>query len=140
VRAVHDESIDQLRRREAAHGAVPVSDLFGRPDFGLMRTVNHPGNPIWLGLGRRVLDRLGIDADVRDPGRPLLDAIHAPREDVVIEAYGLEGDADPAWIVDGRRIEPDTVRAAHLAWYAEHPDAVTAGLERHRAVIAMLTA
>jgi hypothetical protein len=31
-----------------------------------------------------------------------------------------------------------TVRERHLAWYAEHPDAVTAGLERHAALLPLL--
>lgn len=140
VLAVRDESIGQLRAREEAHRTVLVSDLFARPDFAQMRTINHPGNPVWLAVGQRVLDGLGVDAEVRDPGRPLLDAVHAPREQVVIDAFGLDASPDAQWTVDGRRIDSDTVRAAHLAWYAEHPDAVAAGLARHRDVLELLRA
>ena len=140
VLAVRDESLGQLRRREEAHSTVPVSDLFTAPRFELMRTINHPGNPLWLALGQRLLEGLGLDADVTDPARPLLDSIHAPREQVVIDAYGLDSAADDAWTVGGRRIGVDEVRAAHLAWYGEHPDAVTAGVDRHRVVLGMLGA
>lgn len=140
VRAVRDESIGQLRAREEAHRTIPVSDLFARPSFEQMRTINHPGNPVWLAVGQRVLDRMGLDAEVRDPGRPLLDSVHAPREQVVIDALGLGASPEPAWIVDGQRVDVETVRAAHLAWYAEHPDAVATGLARHRDVIGLLGA
>ena len=40
--------------------------------------------------------------------------------------------------VDGASVSTDEVRAAHLAWYAEHPDAVDAGLARHAGALATL--
>lgn len=131
VKAVAHGSTEQLRAREERHGTLHVSDLFSAPRFELMRTINHPGNPVWSALGQRVLDALGIDAAVREPQRPLLDSVHAPREQVVIDAYGLESVAVDHWIVDGRALAVDEVRRAHLAWYAEHPDAVEAGVIRH---------
>ncbi|WP_066039300.1 WcbI family polysaccharide biosynthesis putative acetyltransferase [Herbiconiux solani] len=140
IRAVAEASLAELREREQRHGAVVVSDLFASPGFALMRTINHPGNPIWAELARRVLDTLGIAADVRDPGREILGSVHAPREAAVIEAFGLDEAPRAEWIVDGQSLSTDAVRAAHLAWYAEHPDAVQAGLVRHASTLRELAA
>ncbi|GIF23134.1 hypothetical protein Ate02nite_58640 [Paractinoplanes tereljensis] len=131
VRAIARHSLDQLRTREVAHGTVVVSDLFEAPSFAQMRTLNHPGNPVWTVLAARVRAALGLPEHVVDPGRPLLDSIHAPREPAVAEAWGLDEPDRPHWVVDGRVVEAGVVREAHLDWYARHPDAVRAGLARH---------
>ncbi len=138
VRAVAAHSLEQLRMREGAHGAVPVSDLFRSPDFTLARTINHPGNPIWTALAARVRARLGLAVHAVDPRRPLLDAVHAPRDTAVIEAFGLDDEPDDAWRLDGRRVSPAELRDAHLGFYAEHPATVAAGLTRHQDVLALL--
>jgi hypothetical protein len=39
--------------------------------------------------------------------------------------------------VGGERVDADEVRRAHLAWYAEHPDAVEAALARHADTFAL---
>jgi len=138
IHAIADESIRQLRSREEAHDTVVISDLFLEPDFSLMRTINHPGNPIWTALAERVRARLGL-ADVQyAPTRELLNNIHAPRDQAVIDAWGLDAEARPTWTVGGLDIDPGELREAHLAWYAEHPDAVTAGLTRHATALATL--
>lgn len=131
VRAIAAHSLTQLRTREAAHGTVVVSDLFATPSFAQMRTLNHPGNPVFSALAARVRAALGLPEHVADPGRPLLDAVHAPREAAVIEAWGLDEPERPHWLVGGEVVEAGAVREAHLAWYAAHPDAVRAGLARH---------
>ena len=133
-------SIGELRSRELAHATVRASDLFDAPSYELMRTINHPGNPIWAALAARVLEAWGVAAAPHDPGRPLLDSVHAPREQAVIDAFGLETDARPDWVVDGTTVPATEVRRAHLAWYAEHPDAVTSGLARHEATLRALAA
>ncbi|WP_368498587.1 WcbI family polysaccharide biosynthesis putative acetyltransferase [Herbiconiux sp. A18JL235] len=138
VHAVARASLDELRAREAAHGTVRASDLFDAPSFGLMRTINHPGNPVWAALASRVLEAWGVTAAPHDPGRPLLDSVHAPREQAVIDAFGLEADARPDWTVDGETVGFERMRRAHLDWYAEHPDAVAAGLARHEATLRAL--
>ncbi len=140
VRAVTDLSLAELRTRELAHGTVRASDLFDAPSFELMRTINHPGNPIWAALAARVLETWGVDAPPHDPGRPLLDSVHAPREQAVIDAFDLQTDARADWIVDGTPVPTEQVRRAHLAWYAEHPDAVAAGLARHEPTLRALAA
>jgi hypothetical protein len=138
IHAIADESIRQLRSREKAHDTVVVSDLFLRPDFSLMRTINHPGNTVWTALAERVRARLGL-ADVSVTlRRELLNSIHAPRDQAVIDAWGLDAEARPTWTVGGLDIDPVELREAHLAWYVEHPDAVTSGLTRHAPALSTL--
>lgn len=138
VRAVAALSLRALRARETAHGTLTVSDLFAAPSFAQMRTLNHPGNAIWNAVADRVRVALGLPEHRGDPGRPLLDAIHAPREPAVVDAFGL-GDAPTAhWCVDGSPITAGAVREAHLRWYRAHPDAVAAGLARHADALALL--
>jgi hypothetical protein len=126
VRAIAELSRDELRSREERAGTdVMVSDLFDEPGFELMRTINHPGNPVLLEVGDRLLRRLGLTRRAVDPGRPLLASVIAPREAAVIEAFGLRGEhALEHWILDGAPIAVDEVRQAHLGWYAQRPDLV----------------
>lgn len=138
VRAIAEHSLEQLRVREAAHGTVVVSDLFATPVFAQMRTLNHPGNPIWTALAQRVRAAAGLPEHTVDPGRELLDSVHGPREQAVIDAWGLDEPERRHWVVDGRAIEVEAVREAHLDWYAQHPDAVRAGLDRHADALRLL--
>ena len=138
VRAIAEHSLEQLRSREARHGTVVVSDLFAVPSFDLMRTLNHPGNPIWTALAARVRAVLGLPEHAVDPGRPLLDSVHAPREAPVLEAWGLDEPERPDWVIDGRTVEAGAVREAHLSWYSRHADAVRAGLTRHADALRLL--
>ncbi|MFI8632702.1 WcbI family polysaccharide biosynthesis putative acetyltransferase [Microbacterium sp. NPDC077663] len=131
VQAEAAASLAELRRREEPLD-VGVSDVFARPHFELVRTVNHPGNEVILAIGARVLRALGRDGEPIDPGRPLLNSVHAPREDWVIDAWGLDDDPDPSWSVDGRSVDPAEVREAHLEWYRRHPQFVLGAVERLR--------
>lgn len=136
VRAVGRASVDVLRTREAVTD-VPVSDLFDAVTADHARTVNHPGNAIWLPLGARVLEVLGIPGGPVDPERPLLDSVQAPLAAEVVEAWSLPDAPRAHWIVDGVEIDPADVRAAHSAWYAEHPEFVTAALDRLAPLLAV---
>lgn len=138
VRAVGDLSIRELRRRETANETVVVSDLFAQPSFGQMRTLNHPGNPVWTAVAERIRERLGLEPTATDPGRPLLNAVHAPRDAQVIDAWGLDDEPDDDWVIDGVRVPDAEVRDLHLRWYAEHPDVVEAGIARHRDTLDVL--
>lgn len=130
VRGVAEDSLAELRRRERAHDTLVVSDVFDHPRFALMRTVNHAGNPVWTLLGSRVLTALGVDAGPTDPGRELLDAVHAPREPWVAEAWDSPEDTREHWLVNGAVLDPEEIRAAHLQWYQRHPGFVPAALDR----------
>ena len=144
VRAVRDLSVAELRSREQRHGSLPVVDLLTGAGARATHTVNHPGNEVLLGLARRVLEAVGLPGEVADPGRTLLDSIHAPVLPEVLDALGLDGDAHGAarghWLVHGRPLEDAEVREAHLRWYAEHPGVAEAGLARHAAAAAALAA
>ncbi|MEY2850088.1 MAG: hypothetical protein RI885_2755 [Actinomycetota bacterium] len=146
VREIGRRSLHELTRREERHGTVRVSDVFERPHFAQMRTINHPGNPVWRVVAGRIRGLLGLTTEVTEPGRELLDSVHAPRSAVVAEAYGLAVDptgaidsvADDSWRVDGRIVDVGEVEEAHLRWYEAHPDAVDAGLTRHADTLALL--
>ena len=140
IRSVAALSTGELRAREERHGAVAVSDLFAAPSFSQMRTINHPGNPVWMTLSERVADRLGIDGAPDDVGRPILDSIHAPREQSVIDAWGLDARATEHWLVGGARVPDDERHRVHLDWYRRHPDVLAAGLHRHAAALESLVA
>lgn len=138
VRAIAALSRRELAVREEAHDTVRVSGLFAAPSFAQMRTLNHPGNPVWNAVAARVRAALGLPEHHGDPGRPLADAVHAPREAAVIEAFGLPDAPARDWVVEGEPVSAEAVREAHLAWYAAHPDAVAAGLTRHADALALL--
>ncbi|MFY0408169.1 WcbI family polysaccharide biosynthesis putative acetyltransferase [Solicola sp. PLA-1-18] len=138
VLAVAAASQGELRRREEAHGTVVASDLIDRPTFADARTLNHPGNPVWRELAHRVRERLGLVPTWADPGRPLLDHLHAPRLAAVRDAFGLDVEPTDHWVVGGQGVPDEDVTRAHLAWYAEHPDVVAQALERHRPTLALL--
>ncbi|WP_424464307.1 WcbI family polysaccharide biosynthesis putative acetyltransferase [Pseudoclavibacter helvolus] len=140
ISAVAAESIRQLRVREERHGTVPVAELFERPSFAQARTINHPGNPVWLETARRVRERLGLPEIELRLDREILNSIHAPREPEVIEAWGLDADPTDSWTVDGAQVETERIREAHLGWYRAHPDAVAEGLSRHGATMEALRA
>ncbi|ROQ38783.1 hypothetical protein EDF46_2427 [Frondihabitans sp. PhB188] len=138
TRAIAELSLGELRRREAAHATVPVSDLFERPSFAQMRTLNHPGNPVWTAVAQRVREAICLPGPAGDPGRPVLTSIHAPREAAVIEAWGLDDEPTDDWVVGGRSVDGTEVREAHLRWYADNPDVVEAGLARHGEALGVL--
>lgn len=136
VRDIGRSSIEVLRTREAG-ADIRVSDLFDDITSDHARTVNHPGNAVWLPLGARVLDALGDADGPVDPGHPLLDAVRAPLRAEVIEAWGLPDAPRDEWIVEGEVVDDAEVRAAHTAWYAAHPAFVRAAVERLAPLLAV---
>ncbi|WP_144876128.1 WcbI family polysaccharide biosynthesis putative acetyltransferase [Microbacterium sp. 1.5R] len=136
VRAIGRASVDVLRTREATTD-IRVSDLFDAVTADHARTVNHPGNAVWLPLGARVLDLLGDADGPIDPGRPLLGAVRAPLAPEVVEAWDLPDEPRAHWIVEGETVDDAEVREAHLAWYAAHPAFVAAAIERLAPLLAV---
>lgn len=129
VVAVSTDSLAELRRREQAID-VAVSDLLHPVSAELMRTVNHPGNPLWLPLAERILRALGAEGAPTDPGRPLLNSVRAPLEEWVVEAWRLAEEPRTTWLVEGAEVDPAEVAAAHTAWYRAHPAFVEAAMTR----------
>ncbi|MEV8174421.1 MAG: WcbI family polysaccharide biosynthesis putative acetyltransferase [Microbacterium sp.] len=129
VRAVGQTSIDTLRLREQS-ADVAVSDLFDSVTADHMRTVNHPGDAVWMPLGARMLEMLGHTGGPTDPGRPLLNSVRAPLEPEVVDAWGLADEPRAHWIVDGVAVDDAEVRAAHREWYVTHPEFVDAAVTR----------
>lgn len=139
VHAVRGLSVRELERRQEQHGAVPVVDLLLAAGAGAAHTINHPGNAVLIGMAGRVLAAAGLDGEPTDPGRTLLDSVHAPVLPGVLDALGLPADqARDSWLVHGSRLSDDEVRAAQLRWYAEHPGVAEAGLTRHAEAAAVL--
>ncbi|MCM3778319.1 WcbI family polysaccharide biosynthesis putative acetyltransferase [Microbacterium hydrocarbonoxydans] len=136
VRAIGRSSVDTLRAREAT-ADVRVSDLFDTVTADHARTVNHPGNAVWLPLAARVLDVLGDTDGPVDPGRPLLDAVRAPLAAEVVEAWDLPDEPRAEWIVEGEALADTEVREAHTAWYAAHPEFVAAAVDRLAPLLAI---
>ncbi|SDQ85245.1 WcbI family polysaccharide biosynthesis putative acetyltransferase [Microbacterium sp. cf332] len=129
VREVARDSLAELQRREQSID-VAVSDLLHPASTDVMRTVNHPGNPVWMPLAERVLAALGLRGEPTDPGRPLLNAVRAPLEDWVLDAWGLADAPRAHWIVDGVEVDTDAVAEAHLEWYRTQPRFVAAATTR----------
>lgn len=130
VRAVADDSLAELRRREEIGVDVVASDLYDEVVPDLARTVNHPGNAVFLPLGERIVAALGAPGTAVDPGRPILAGVQAPLEPWVVDAWGLDAEPRRDWIVAGERLDPDAVVDAHRRWYAQHPEFVAAAVER----------
>lgn len=134
VRDVERDSLAELRRREESID-VAVSDLLTPASAEVMRTVNHPGNPVWMPLAERVLEALGLPGAPTDPGRPLLNAVRAPLEDWVVDAWGLSDPPRSHWAVNGEEVDPSVVGEAHTEWYRTHPMFVSAAMSRLRALL-----
>lgn len=130
VRAVAEDSLVELRRREEIGVDVVASDLYTPVVADLHRTVNHPGNAVFLPLGERIVAALGAPGTAVDPGRPILAGVQAPLEEGVVEAWGLDAEPRADWIVGGERVEVAAVAEAHRRWYADHPAFVAAAVER----------
>jgi len=130
VHAVAGASVAELRRREALGLDVAASDLFAPVVEDLARTVNHPGNALFLPLGERIVAALGAPGHVVDPGRPILASVRAPLESWVVDAWGLDAEPRPDWVVGGETLPADAVREAHLAYYAKRPALLAAVVDR----------
>lgn len=125
VRAVARASLAELRRRQEAAGAVPVDDLLATAGARATNTINHPGNPVLVGLAQRVAERVGAGA-VPDPGRELLRSVFAPVTADTLEALGLEGEPRTDWQVDGRAVPDEEVVATQAAWLRANPRVLAA--------------
>lgn len=138
IREVRDSSVAILAEREQRSDAVPVSDLLVPAGADAAHVINHPGNPVLVGLGRRVAERLGLDAEVPEPTGTLLDEVHAPLLPEVLEALGLAVDPVAHWVYRGAVLPDEQVREVQLDWLRERPQVVEFGLDRHRETARLL--
>lgn len=138
IRAVRDISREQLRVRQEHHETVDALTLFDEAGADAAWTINHPQNPVLIGVARRAVERLGLSGTVGDPGRVLLSATSAPLSAATLAALGLDGTPREGWVHQGRELTEDEVAAIQLAWYREHPHVVAAGIERHRETLDVL--
>ncbi|TNL99871.1 hypothetical protein FHE74_01640 [Corynebacterium tapiri] len=125
LRALAAMSIEQLRRREQHHRTVVVSDFLERTP--IWHTLNHPDNATLMFMAQRVLDVAGLAGDVADPGRELLGNLDAPVDKRAARALGVDVTGREEWSP-----AREGIALEHRAFYAEHPEIVRAGIERHR--------
>lgn len=138
-RAVAHLSLDELARREHAHGAVAASDLVEAAGSGAMLTVNHPGNAVLVPFAGRIMDACGLGDAARDPGRTLLASVRAPVAPEVLDALGLDAAAaTPTWELGECRLTEDEVADAQAGWYADRAPVVEAALRRYAPTIEAL--
>lgn len=130
-------SVDQIRRRERAHGAVVVSDYL--ETHPVWHTVNHPDNATLAFMAQRVLDALGLEGEPQPPEYEMLGGLNAPVDPDAAAALGVSVEGRDVWRDRAAGvIDADEIRAAQLEFYRERPALVRHGLERHAERIANL--
>ena len=130
-------SVEQIRRRERAHGAVVVSDYLETNP--VWHTVNHPDNATLTFMAQRVLDALGLDGEPVAPDYEMLGGLDAPVDPDAAAALGVAVEGRDVWRDRAAGvIDADEIRAAQLEFYRERPALVRHGLERHAERIANL--
>ncbi|OEX92090.1 hypothetical protein A0K93_11425 [Corynebacterium sp. BCW_4722] len=133
-------SVEHIRVRERAHGAVAVSDYLETNP--VWHTVNHPDNATLTFLASRVLEALRLDGEPQPPDYEMLGGLDAPVDADSVAALGV----DPAKAAgrDAWRdrsagvIDASEIVSAQLAHYLQRPALVQHGLERHAERIANL--
>lgn len=138
VRELAEVNREQLRIRQEHHGTVEVIDLFEAAGAQAAWTINHPGNPVLIGVAQRALERLGLSGTVTDPGRTLLRTTSAPIAAQTLTALGLPGEPRDGWVHQDQQFTETQIAELQLAWYAAHPQVVQAGLIRHRQALEIL--
>ena len=130
-------SVEQIRRRERAHGAVVVSDYLETNP--VWHTVNHPDNATLTFMAQRVLDALGLKGEPQPPDYEMLGGLDAPVDPDAAAALGVSVEGRDVWRDRATGvIDADEIRAAQLEFYRERPALVRHGLERHAERIANL--
>ena len=123
-------SVEQMRVRERAHGAVVVSDYLETNP--VWHTVNHPDNATLAFMASRVLEALGLDGEPVPPDYEMLGGLDAPVEAAAAEALGVAADGRGAWRDRaGGVIDAEEIRQAQLEFYRQRPALVEHGLQRH---------
>ena len=130
-------SVEQIRLREQAHGAVEVSDYL--ETHPVWHTVNHPDNATLAFMASRVLEALGLTGEPVPPDYEMLGGLDAPIDADAAEALGVAVHGRDEWRdrVAGV-IDADEIAHAQLEFYRQRPALVEHGLQRHAERIANL--
>jgi len=130
-------SVEQMRLRERAHGAVVVSDYLETTP--VWHTVNHPDNATLAFMASRVLEALGLSDAPTAPDYEMLGGLDAPIDAAAADALGVSVSGREEWRERGAgAIDADEIRAAQLEFYRERPALVAHGLQRHAERLANL--
>lgn len=124
VRQIASRTREELIRRQNRSGTVPADDLFVAAGARATNTINHPGNPVLIGVAERILDRLGAAPQVADPGRELLRSVFAPVDSLTLQALGLTAAPRAGWVVDGAPVSRQAVDRTHREWLRTQPEAL----------------
>lgn len=137
-RAVADASRAALALREARDTDVGVADVLAGHGADAAHAINHPGNPVLADLARRILESLGVTAEVCIPADALLGSVYVPLERRVLAALGIDAAPRSNWTLDHRTLLPEAVHATQLAWYRDNRDFIDLTAERHGETMALL--
>ena len=130
-------SVEQMRVRERAHGAVVVSDYLETTP--VWHTVNHPDNATLAFMASRVLEELGLSDAPVAPDYEMLGGLDAPIDAAAADALSVSVAGREEWRErDAGVIDADEIRAAQLEFYRERPALVAHGLQRHAERLANL--
>lgn len=130
-------SVEQMRVRETAHGAVTVSDYLETTP--VWHTVNHPDNRTLTFMASRVLEALGCSGEPVPPDYEMLGGLDAPVEAAAAQALGVDVAGRTVWRDRAAGvIDADEIRRAQLEFYRRRPALVAHGLQRHAQRIANL--
>ncbi|MBO1768302.1 WcbI family polysaccharide biosynthesis putative acetyltransferase [Allobranchiibius sp. GilTou38] len=138
VRAVHEDSLAQLRRRQEHHGTIDAATILERAGADTTWVVNHPHNHVLLHESQAILERLGLTGEVSDPGRVLLGELRTPVYAETLDALGIDGEGSTSWQIRGDEVAEQEVADEQLRWYAEHPEAIETGLKQHAELVRTL--
>lgn len=94
-------------------------------------SVNHPDSGSLQLIADGVLTELGLPPLDQHPAIDPLGRIVTPIDAHVGDALDLAYPPEPAWRVDGRPVAWDEVVRTQLAWYAQTPGLIDAGLREH---------
>jgi hypothetical protein len=143
VRDNAELSLQELAKRETGLTA-RLSEVIRKNPTTSFNTINHPVNDLITEVARQLLEHLGYqDADtVLDSKQVYLDHMEAPREPQLLRALGAEPTPEDHadWLTSAGWFSQTEVVTAHLKLYADDPDLLAAGVDKHRDRLATLGA
>ena len=123
-------SIEQIATRERAHNTVVISDYLETTP--VWHTINHPDNATLGVMAQRIVDALGIDAQVELPDYEMLGQLQAGVDKQSALALGVNVER-PEWRDRTLgTIDAGLIAREQLEYYRQRPHVVAHGLERHR--------